>query len=45
MKLTIWGLVLYVIGSSVIMKRPRKTVATWIIAAWLVISLGSLLLV
>lgn len=42
---TIWGLVLYVIGSSVIMKRPRKTVATWIIAAWLVISLGSLLLV
>ncbi|WP_232436389.1 Yip1 family protein [Paenibacillus rubinfantis] len=42
---TIWGLVLYVIGSSVIMKRPRKKVSTWIIAAWLVISLGSLLLV
>lgn len=41
---SIWSLVLYIIGSSVIMNRPRKTVATWIIAAWLVISLGSLLL-
>lgn len=42
---SIWSLVLYIIGSSVIMKRPRKTLATWIIAAWLVMSLGSLLLV
>ncbi|GJM83980.1 hypothetical protein HMSSN139_64760 [Paenibacillus sp. HMSSN-139] len=41
---SIWSLVLYIIGSSVIMNRPRKKVATWIIAAWLVISLGSLLL-
>lgn len=41
---SIWSLVLYIIGSSVIMNRPRKTVATWIIAAWVVISLGSLLL-
>lgn len=42
---SIWGLVLSIIGSAVMMKRPRKTLAIWIIAAWLVFSLGSLLLV
>lgn len=41
---SIWGLALYIIGSSVMMKRPYKTVAGWIIVAWLVLSLGSLLL-
>lgn len=42
---SLWGLALYVIGSSVMMNRPRKTVGIWIIGTWLVISLGSLLLV
>lgn len=42
---SIWGLVLYVIGASVMMKRPRKKVGIWIIGAWLVFSLGSLLFV
>ncbi|MBU5673547.1 YIP1 family protein [Paenibacillus brevis] len=45
---SLWGLALYVIGSSVMMNRPRKTVGIWIIGAWLIISiisLGSLLLV
>ncbi|MGG6312597.1 Yip1 family protein [Paenibacillus macerans] len=42
---SIWGIVLYVIGSAVMMNRPRKTVAIWIIVAWLVLSLGSMLLV
>ncbi|WP_334074704.1 MULTISPECIES: YIP1 family protein [Paenibacillus] len=41
----IWGLFLYVVGASVMMKRPRKKVGIWIVAAWLVFSLGSLLLV
>lgn len=41
----IWGLVLYVIGASVMMKRPRKTVGMWIVGTWLVFSLGSLLFV
>lgn len=42
---SLWGLALYVIGSSVMMNRPRKTVGIWIIGVWLIISLGSLLLV
>ncbi len=41
----IWGLVLYVIGASVMMQRPRKTVGMWIVGTWLVFSLGSLLFV
>lgn len=42
---SLWGLALYVIGSSVMMNRSRKTVGIWIIGAWLVLSLGSLLLI
>lgn len=42
---SLWGLALYVVGSSVMMNRPRKTVGIWIIGVWLIISLGSLLLV
>ncbi|WP_044480195.1 YIP1 family protein [Paenibacillus antibioticophila] len=42
---SLWGLALYVIGSSVMMNRPRKTVGIWIVGVWLIISLGSLLLV
>lgn len=42
---SLWGLALYVIGSSVMMERPRKTVGIWIIGTWLIISVGSLLLV
>lgn len=42
---SLWGLALYVIGSSVMMERPRKAVGIWIIGTWLIISVGSLLLV
>lgn len=42
---SIWTLILYIIGASVMMNRPKKQVAVWIIIAWLVFSYGSLLLV
>ncbi|WMT41282.1 YIP1 family protein [Paenibacillus sp. D2_2] len=41
----IWTLILYIIGASVMMNRPKKQVAVWIIIFWLIISFGSLLLV
>ncbi|RRJ63787.1 YIP1 family protein [Paenibacillus oralis] len=42
---SIWSLILYVIGSAVMMQRPRKTIAIWITAVWLIFTLGSVLLV
>ncbi|WP_068779288.1 MULTISPECIES: YIP1 family protein [unclassified Paenibacillus] len=41
---SIWTLVLYIIGAAVMMNRPKKQVAIWIVLAWLVLSFGSLLL-
>lgn len=41
----IWELALYVVGASVIMNRPRKTVGIWIVGVWLVFGVGSALLV
>jgi len=42
---SIWTLVLYIIGASVMMNRPKGQVAVWIVIFWLIISFGSLLLV
>ncbi|MEF2966163.1 YIP1 family protein [Paenibacillus sp. M1] len=41
---SIWNLILYVIGAAVMMRRPRKKVALWIVGTWLVFSVGSVLL-
>ncbi|GGH38382.1 YIP1 family protein [Paenibacillus segetis] len=41
---TIWGVIMYVVGASVMMQRPRKTVGMWIISLWLVLSIGPLLI-
>lgn len=41
---SIWGLVLYVLGAAVMMNRPRKKIAIWVVGTWLVFSIGSLLL-
>ncbi|MFD1177447.1 YIP1 family protein [Paenibacillus puldeungensis] len=41
---SIWGLVLYVLGAAVMMNRPRKKVAVWIVGVWLLFSIGSLLM-
>lgn len=38
---SIWGLVLMIIGMTVMSKRPRKLVAAWIVVGWLLISIGS----
>ncbi|GGG11493.1 YIP1 family protein [Paenibacillus aceti] len=42
---SIWTLVLYIIGASVMMNRSKKQVAVWITIVWLIFSFGSLLLV
>lgn len=42
---SIWTLILYVIGSSVMMNRPKKQVGVWIIIVWFIFKFGSLLLV
>ncbi|AZS13318.1 YIP1 family protein [Paenibacillus lutimineralis] len=42
---SIWTLILYIIGASVMMNRPKKQVAVWIVITWLIFSFGSLLLV
>lgn len=42
---SIWTMILYVIGSSVMMNRPKKKVGAWIIIVWLIFAFGSLLLV
>lgn len=41
---SLWSLFLYVVGASVMMKRPRKTVGTWIVIAWLLLSVVSILM-
>jgi len=41
---SIWTLVLYIIGASVMMNRPKKQVAVWIVITWIILSFGSLLL-
>ncbi|AZK44845.1 YIP1 family protein [Paenibacillus lentus] len=35
---TIWGLYLYIVGAGIMMKRPLKKVAVWIVAVWLIYS-------
>lgn len=40
----IWGIIMYVVGAAIMMGRPRKVVGKWIIGAWLIISVGSLLI-
>ncbi|GIP61003.1 Yip1 family protein [Paenibacillus sp. FSL W8-0186] len=40
---TIWGLYLYIVGAATMMKRPRKKVAIWIVAVWLIYSLVTVL--
>lgn len=42
---SLWGLFLYIVGASVMMQRPRKTVGIWIVLAWLVTSVVSILMV
>lgn len=42
---SIWSLILYIIGASVLMNRPRNKVAIWIVIVWALFSFGSLLLV
>lgn len=37
----LWGLALMVIGASVMSRRPAKTVGVWIVAAWLLVQVGS----
>ncbi|WP_019635190.1 Yip1 family protein [Paenibacillus fonticola] len=39
----IWGLCLQIIGVAIMMKRPRKKVAIWIVATWVVFTLISVL--
>ncbi|MNO36699.1 Yip1 domain protein [compost metagenome] len=41
---SIWTIVLYIIGSSVMMNRPKKKVAVWIVAVWVIFSFGLVLL-
>ncbi|MUG46527.1 YIP1 family protein [Paenibacillus woosongensis] len=40
---TIWGLYLYIVGAATMMNRPRKKVAIWIVAVWLIYSLVTVL--
>ncbi|GAA0134595.1 hypothetical protein YSY43_14350 [Paenibacillus sp. YSY-4.3] len=40
---TIWGLYLYIVGAATMMNRPRKKVAIWIVAVWLIYSLITVL--
>jgi len=37
----IWSLVLTVIGASVMMRKPAKSVAFWIVGVWLLVRLGT----
>jgi len=39
----IWSLVLTIVGASVMMRKPAKSVAVWIVAAWLLVRLGAAL--
>ncbi|WP_055106542.1 Yip1 family protein [Paenibacillus ihumii] len=36
---SIWGLYLYVVGAAIMMQRPRKKIAIWIVAVWVIYSL------
>ncbi|MNI52318.1 Yip1 domain protein [compost metagenome] len=42
---SIWSMILYIIGSSVIMNRPKKQIAIWIVVVWVLFSFVPLLLV
>ena len=37
----IWSLVITVIGASSMMRKPTKSVAVWIVGAWLLVRLGT----
>lgn len=41
---TIWTLILYVIGASVMMDRSKKQVGIWIVVVWTIYSIGISLL-
>ncbi|MNN39397.1 hypothetical protein D3C81_1534310 [compost metagenome] len=41
---SIWTLVLYIIGSSVMMNVSKKKVGIWIVIVWAIVSFGMLLL-
>lgn len=41
---SIWSLILYIIGASVLMNRPRNKVAIWIVIVWALVSFGTVLL-
>ncbi|SDF99603.1 Yip1 domain-containing protein [Fontibacillus panacisegetis] len=41
---SIWTLVLYIIGSSVMMNRPKKKVGIWIVIFWCIFSFGALII-
>ncbi|OGX68673.1 MAG: hypothetical protein A2189_02710 [Paenibacillus sp. RIFOXYA1_FULL_44_5] len=36
---SIWGLVLMIVGTSVMARKPRSSAAVWIIAGWIIIGL------
>jgi hypothetical protein len=42
---SIWMIILYVIGASVMMRRPTKTVGIWIVTVWVIFSVGSILMI
>ncbi|HZG58616.1 YIP1 family protein [Paenibacillus sp.] len=37
----LWGLAVTVVGAAVMSRRPVRSVAPWIVGAWLLVSLGS----